>query len=390
MKIIQIGSYPKNSRFIRGGVEASIFGLAKTQSLNHDIHVLDFPDSFIDKDYEERCLDVNVYRFRQPGKHNISSLQRVGDYYLKIKEISPDVCHLHGSSIFVRQLYRLLRKNGYRCVVTIHGLVHVEKHKALKNGFKLKLFIQYLIQSFNEFRLIDNSNLLIVDTEYVKNEIEAYRQSHKVLKMPDIRVIPQGIDEAFFNLKLIKTNDEINLLSVGAFVERKGHHQLIKAFAKFNQDNQDNISFKLRIIGTLTDKLYHAKLLDLIRHERLVDKVLLLTNVDKVDLHSYYQQADLFVLHSLEESQGIVFAEAMAVGLPIVSTNAGGIPNVVKHERNGLLSDFQDVEAYVCNLRKLVNDKNYALQISANNINDAKFYSWEKIARDIELVYEQL
>lgn len=384
MKIIQIGSFPKDIQNIRGGIEASIYGLAKTQSMNHEIYVLDFPGSHIENDFEEKLDGIIIYRYRLPKRNNISSLLRINDYYQQIKRIAPDVCHFHGSSVFVHYLYKLLKKNGFRCIVTIHGLVHVEKKKALKSAFNPKLYLQYVIQSFSEFRLISAADKLIVDTEYVKKEIEAYRKYYKISRVPDIHVIPQGIDEIYFKLNRKKSGDSFHLLSVGAFVERKGHHLLIDSFAKLSQNNKTT---NLTIVGTLTDKLYYNRLVSLVEKSGLEDKVTLLPNVDIDDLHSMYEEADLFVLHSMEESQGIVFAEALAVGLPIVSTNVGGIPYVVNDGRNGLLSDYGDIDAFVENISKIISDEDFAHKIAENNIVDSNRYSWKKISEEIEQIY---
>jgi len=57
-----------------------------------------------------------------------------------------------------------------------------------------------------------------------------------------------------------------------------------------------------------------------------------------------YALADVFVLPSYWEGYGIVFLEAMSLGLPVVSTTAGAIPEVVRHEKNGLLVQAGDVQ----------------------------------------------
>ena len=98
--------------------------------------------------------------------------------------------------------------------------------------------------------------------------------------------------------------------------------------------------------------------------------------------------ADIFVLHSEEESQGIVFAEAMAVGLPIVATNVGGVPDVVKKGRNGLLSNYSDVDAFANDIVLLLQNETLKAQMSLHNKADASNYNWSVITNRILKIYK--
>ena len=95
----------------------------------------------------------------------------------------------------------------------------------------------------------------------------------------------------------------------------------------------------------------------------------------------------MFALHSEEESQGIVFAEAMAAGLPIVATNSGGIPYVVHDDDNGIFCMYGDVDAFASNMDSLLSDETSRNLISARNTEEAKKYNWANIANEIVKVY---
>lgn len=90
---------------------------------------------------------------------------------------------------------------------------------------------------------------------------------------------------------------------------------------------------------------------DSLRHG---DRITILPDADYDVLLGLYSKATLFALHSEEESQGIVFAEAMAAGLPIVATNSGGIPYVVHDDDNGILCKYGDVDSFACNMDSLL------------------------------------
>ena len=103
-----------------------------------------------------------------------------------------------------------------------------------------------------------------------------------------------------------------------------------------------------------------------------------------------YTDAKLFVLHSREESQGIVFAEAMAIGLPVVATRGGGIPYVVADQKSGLLCPYGDVEAMTDMVAQLLVDNARWQQYSNSARDIAKGFNWMNIAERIVLLYNEL
>ncbi|RLD15755.1 hypothetical protein DRI50_03505 [candidate division KSB1 bacterium] len=78
----------------------------------------------------------------------------------------------------------------------------------------------------------------------------------------------------------------------------------------------------------------------------------------KQDIPGYLNMFDLFVLPSLSEGCSNVLQEAMATGLPIVASNVGGNPELIQHEENGLLFDVHDLNDFVQQLTRLMEDKN--------------------------------
>jgi glycosyltransferase involved in cell wall biosynthesis len=116
-------------------------------------------------------------------------------------------------------------------------------------------------------------------------------------------------------------------LSVGRFFEQKDHATLLRAFAMMEHDNA-----RLWLVG-------HGKLREeleaLVQDLSLGNQVELLGTVGDVD--TYMATADGFALSPRWEGFGIVFAEAQATELPVVSTNVGGIPEVVEDQESGLL-----------------------------------------------------
>ena len=380
LKIVQIGPYPISDQIISGGVEASVYGLANEQSKSHTVFVIDFPRKNIE-DFVERKDNLTVYRYKNTGSHNKDAVRRIPEIVEQIMQLNPSVCHVHGTGIFSCRIFEALKQKGIPLMLTVHGLVKEEKRKALKNRFSLKTLYQFWAQSSAERKLLQSATKIIVDTQYVAKQFDRYSLASK----PIITVIPQGIDEQFFNVSCSSCSKII--LSVGAFSQRKGHLLLIKAFEKVAQNFFDA---SLTICGVVSDKTYFNQVIDYVNTSPVKDRISILTNLPKEQLLAQYEKAHVFALHSQEESQGIVFAEAMAVGLPIVATNVGGVPCVVEHGVTGLLSAYCDVDIFASFLEKLLTYEKEWTNMSVASRSAAKQYAWNSIAHKVEIEYAKV
>ena len=293
--------------------------------------------------------------------------------------LQPDVCHVHGTNLFAWKMYKRLKKEGLPCVVTVHGLARVEKKNALKKGFSIKGFVQYLYQGWVEKRFLGQLPMAIVDTEYVNDMINSY----PIRRKPMMYVVPQGIDEDFYGVSCSQNV----ILSVGAIGNRKGHLITLRAFERLREEGFDA---QLVIAGTVAEQSYLGQLRSVILNSQYKENIRLCTDLPKEDLRQLYQEAHLFVLHSEEESQGIVFAEAMATGMPIVATRAGGIPFVVAHGRNGLLSGYGDVKTFAENIGRLMKDQTQWQAMSDASRILAQNYHWTAISASVMRLYQSV
>jgi glycosyltransferase involved in cell wall biosynthesis len=149
------------------------------------------------------------------------------------------------------------------------------------------------------------------------------------------------------------SNDSVvRLLSIGSVVPDKGYDLLIAAVATI-----DDLPWRLTIAGDRTRNLAAAARLDAdISAHGLGDRVTVLGAVAPERVIELYLASDLFVLASRFEGYGMALAEAIAHGLPVVSTTAGAIPDTVP-EGAGLLVPPCDVAALAQALRRLIGDR---------------------------------
>ncbi len=378
MKIIQIGPYPLSSDCIQGGVESSVYGLVQELAKSHIVDVFDLP-RLGEKDRVERYGNLTIHRYANPGTHNKDAVLRLSEIVRDIVALGPEVCHIHGTGTISKELYFALRNHGLQVMVTVHGLLHEEKKQALLRKPSLKALYQFYVQSRDERELLNAVPRVIVDTAYVEKKLCDYG----LKQIPEMNVIPQGIDETFYDIHC--TPQSRVLLSVGAISPRKGHAYTIEMF---NHLRARGINAKLRIIGSLADKAYYELLRQKIAASPYQADISIEVNLPREELLKAYSEAKLFVLHSREESQGIVFAEAMATGLPIVATKIGGIPYVVADGQSGLLSPFADVATMADNVERLLVDDELWNQCSCAARQIARDYRWKGITERIVQLYK--
>ena len=379
MNIVQVGPYPLSADCIRGGVESSVFGLANELAKSHVVDVFDYP-RLAGKDTVERQGLLTIHRYNNPGRYNQDAIDRGKEMLRDIVALHPDIVHIHGTGKLSGALYNAIKTYGIPVLLTVHGLLHVEKMNALRKHPSLKHLYQLIVQSRAEFEVLNKAQHIIVDTEYVSKQIEQLHARKKISNLPWMYVIPQGIQSQYLSLSSMPIKAPV-ILSVGSISQRKGHLFLIKSFEKVHSKIP---TAKLIIAGSLAEETYLAKMREEIKKYRLQDSVDILANIPQEELLQHYQTASIYALHSQEESQGIALVEAMAAGLPVVSTTVGGIPYVVKDEESGLLSEYGDIDSFANNIIRLLGDKNLRDKMAQSAREIAQNYSWTNIAQAIE------
>lgn len=147
---------------------------------------------------------------------------------------------------------------------------------------------------------------------------------------------------------IIKPTDKPLLVTSGRLVEQKGYERLLKVC---RQLNQENFNYELWILG---EGWARPQLEELIKKYQLTNVKLL---GFKENPYPYIKQGDLFVCSSVNEGFSLVIAEAMILGLPIISTNCAGPNELLDFGEYGLLVDNSETEIYK-GLKRLLNDPN--------------------------------
>ena len=315
-----------------------------------------------DEDSSEFILDqLGIQPIIIPEmRRSISALQDL-KAYRKIKKIirdfKPDIVHTHASKAGMLGRRAAFSLNVPVVVHTFHGHVFHSYFSPLKT----KAFINI------ERQLAKKSTGIIAISDIQKEELG---NIHKITELSKIKVIPLGFDlDRFHNdqeekrLVFRKENyldeDEIAVGIVGRLAPIKNHSLFVEAIA----NAQKSTGKKIRgfIIG---DGQCRNEIEDLAHHLNLVispngsttlkPDIRFSSWMRKVDYA--YAGLDIVALTSLNEGTPVSLIEAQASGKPIVSTNVGGIENIVLSQETALLSESGNKTAFFNNLNTLVND----------------------------------
>ena len=156
-----------------------------------------------------------------------------------------------------------------------------------------------------------------------------------------------------------EAHETLQIVAIGRLIWKKGFDYLLAALAKLQAQQ---IPFHVKIIG---GGELHAKLQFSIWDMGLTDQVELCGEMPPAQVLEQLQHADIFVLSSHEEGISNAVLEAMATGLPIVTTNAGGMAEAITDDVDGLIVPVRDVDALADRLARLLTDPELRKRLGA-------------------------
>jgi glycosyltransferase involved in cell wall biosynthesis len=177
----------------------------------------------------------------------------------------------------------------------------------------------------------------------------------------------------------------VRILFVGMISERKGLDELRLALAHLIADGVRN--FHVDLVGGeefFGEAIRYRKLF---RRQGIGDWVTFHGLKLGAERDVFFQQADIHVLPSRSESFGIANLEAMAHGLPVISTRTGAIPEYIDEGEQGLLFEPGDVDALTRALRHLLEDPKLRARMGAAARDRAQRYDWQVLWKDLDRVY---
>jgi N-acetyl-alpha-D-glucosaminyl L-malate synthase BshA len=204
----------------------------------------------------------------------------------------------------------------------------------------------------------------------------------------NIHVIPNFIDFTRFNKKprehfkkAIAPNNEKILVHTSNFRKVKRVDDVIRVFEMV----QKSISAKLLLIGDGPERSHIEKVC---RELDVCDKVTFLGKQEAIE--EILSVCDLFILPSERESFGLSALEAMACEVPVISSNAGGLPEVIDNGVNGFLSDVGNVEEMAQNALSILSDEKILAQFRKNALQKSKEFDLNNILNEYVDLYNSV
>lgn len=326
-----------------GGAERQMFLLAKflpKEKYNVTLACSAYKnlDGWCEKFIKEGC---NVIRLKVAHKHDPR-------HYFALKKILPnfDLLHLHlWNPASCR--YAFMAAQHIPIVVTEHDPFLLGSFKkSLKNALSKKVKKIIVASAAAEKEVLKNTPHVAERIIIIPNgiDIEEFKKEIK----------NNGRDEYRTKYFHATSNEKI-ILCVAELHPRKGQRFLIEA-VKLLLPNFPNLKLALVGEGPARNE-YESQTRD------IKDRILLLGW--RNDVEKLMNAADIFVLPSLREAFGLVLLEAALAGLPTIATHVGGIPEIIEHEKTGLLIEPQNANELANAIRTILSNPDKSKEWSA-------------------------
>ena len=355
MKILQIIS----GRSVNGAVRYSKFLIEQLHEFGHQVTVLCRPGCWL-----QQNLSPEIEVFESDLSRKPFELRRVSNW---IREQKFDVMHTHMSSAhFFGVLMRLMTRTpvvatAHQCSLQLHWRLN---HHVIANSKSTATFQRRV-------NLVPASKL---STIHCFTDLDRF-----------LGTTPQSIQHVRNEMR-IKEKDFI-IGVVGEVIPRKGQLILFKAIEQIVAAVPN---FKLVIVGRFhRDQSYVKRMRRLQRHPALLNRVKWLGLRDNVQ--DFMGAFDLTVVPSIEEPLGLVALESLATGTPVVASNTGGLPEIVRPNETGLLVPPKNPEALAQAIISMAQDPEARQRFGENGRRFVQEnFDPEMLARQVESVLLEL
>lgn len=308
-----------------------------------------------------RLKGWNIFMMRNSLGINLWIKQTVKLFNLYTKKYGrPDLIHVHCGLYGGAAAALIKEKYNIPYIITEHS-------SNVLNGTMDEYHRGLLQKGYN------NANYLISVGEKLKEKMKGYTNNK-------IEVIPNIVNTEKFLPSNKEKEGVFRFLSVSFLNPNKNVDLTIRAFSMAFK-NKDNV--ELYIVGDGSERF---KLETLVNDLGIESKVKFLGKVKREDLPSFLKTGDAFVLPSKYETFGVVYIEALACGLPIITTKCGG-PEDFYREDLGYIIDVGDEEALCDAMIKMTKNKDKFDAASMSKYVKNRF-SKEVIVKKIEEIYE--
>ena len=360
-----------------GGASNATYYLLKEFSQIDDNITINLITSSATNEFEEEKLNDKIHIYKLP-------VGKKGLHYWTQKEIIS----------YSRQAYRysknLKKQTKYDLIHAFFGIPcgaiaypfrkEIPYIVSLRGsdvpGFNERFSFQYIFLKPIIRRVWRNAAAVIANSQGLK---ELALKTDRNVKTD---IIYNGVNVEDFSPRDNRENGEIVLLTVARLIKRKGIDDLIRAVPAIVKAHKN---IKLRIIGegnmenelkALAQKLEVAKYIEFLGY------------VPHDEIATYYSSSDIFVLPSKNEGMSNTVLEAMASGLPIITTDTGGTRELM--DDNGIIIPSEEPDAIANAVLRVIKDPKIRENMGARSREIAESMSWKNVAEEYHKIYGEI
>ena len=344
----------------RGGAEKLVCDLILRLKENNEVALLILYEEKDNSYYELLVKNgIKIYTVNKKNGLDFRAFFKVNKI---IKKYKPNIIHSHRYVNLYLSLYYLLNKKqiGFH---TVHNLAEKEQF-GIHRKFTKWLFYNRKVKPIAISNMVEDSIVKIYGIQKEK-----------------FYNIYNGIDlRRFYSDKSVSKTE--NFIAIGRLTKQKNYPLMLESFKKALQKYSH---LTLTILG---DGELHSEISNIIDELDLGKAVKLVGIVD--DVENYVFKSDCLLMSSNYEGFGLVIAECMAAGLPVVATKAGAIVELVEDNSNGLLSEVGDVDAFSNNIIRMVEmNRNNTFNMSEKSKELSKKFDIDKCAKLYEEIFNK-
>ncbi len=367
MKILQITNsfYP-----VVGGQEKVVLDAAKRLvKMGHKVTVLT-SNYLIQGKYKKREMFEGIEIIRLKNNLWLKGYGYSGEMcgWLKNNWNTFEIAHCHGYNRYMPEFALKFLHKKIPLVFSPHGFIHTKKNYLFKK-----------IHDLTIGRVIQKANYC---TALTKLDFQDYKNLG--VKKEKIIELANGVDLNRFSKRNKKEIHGLEkkfgnfALYVGRIHKSKGLSYVLKAIK--------NIDISLVVVGK--DAGYKNELEKLSRELGIQKKIFFVGGVPDDKLVSFYQAAKMFILFSGWEGFGIVAIEAMAAKIPVIASNMGSLPYIIKNKKTGFIIPYQNIAMLRSKIEELLNDKELRKNMGENGNKEVRKYEWKILIKKYERLYQ--
>ena len=324
--LIIIPDFPENLNNIKGGVQSALANLLNGFSIiGVNVRVITFCRT-IDKEYIIKYSSTIEIVYCPEGSyfHLFNYISKNSfDVRKHVKLFNPDLVHFSmGGICLITKVFGLYQKKQ---LVTIHGISFLEARIIKNLRKKLAIYANEIIE-----HLLIPKNIIHISNY----SLDIKGQTKKIC----YTIIPNAVMPIYFDIAL-KTNTDNRLIYIGAIDERKNILLLLQTLYSLVQNGK---FYFLEILGDFLAEDYKNEILGYVKNKGLSKYIKFHGWVSQATVVEVLTIADILVVCSKQETLPMVIAEAMAAGKVVVSSDVGGVSEMITDGIDGFLFDLEN------------------------------------------------